>query len=150
MQPRNYQTGFLLAVGVTMALIGTGCGSGSSNKTPPVPAVTTPATAEQRPVGATGVPIDPDKKTVVVVVPPGEAGTREQQLVQLQVENKKTEARLSKLIDNYSKNVDSAKTKSKVSADMSKDLDAYKQQSLQLFKAQQANQAPEGGGKSGS
>lgn len=149
MQPRNYKTGLLLALGLTMAMAGTGCGSGSSDKVP-VPATTTPATAEQRQLGATGVPIDPDKKTVVVVVPPGEAKTSEQRLAQLQAESKKTEVRLSKLINNYSNNVDNAKSKAKLSADMSKDLDTYKHQSLQLFKAQQAKQVQEGTADSGT
>ena len=149
MQRRNYKRGLLLVLGATMVAAGSGCGSGSSNKAP-VPATTAPPATEQPQMGATGVPIDPAKKTVVVVVPPGgEAKTREQQLVQLQAENKKTEERLSKLIASYSDNVDNAKSKAKLSADMSKDLEAYKHQSLQLFKAQQA-QAQEGETKSGS
>ncbi len=100
-------------------------------------------TAEERQVGATGIPIDPTQKTVVVVTPPGAARTPQEQMTELQAQNARTEAQIAARMQTYSGNLGSAETKDRVAGQMSDDLEAYKQQSLEIYRLQQQTpQAP--------
>jgi hypothetical protein len=98
-----------------------------------------PAIAADAPqVGATGIPIDPDKKKVVVITPSGAERTREQAMAELQAQNAKTGAEIAARMQTYSENLDSNEAKARLAAEMADDLDAYKKQSLEMYKLQQA------------
>ena len=103
------------------------------------------AAAEQRSLGVTGVPIDPSKKTVHVEKAPGKAKKSRQSTAQLRSQQTKTQARLAKHIENYSGNIHNAQGKEKLTAEMAGDLDAYKRQSLELYKMQRRGGSTTGG-----
>ena len=126
----------LLSLLLAAFLASAGCGNGSVGKQP---AIVQPASsAEQRPLGVTGVPIDPAKKTVLVVNAPSQAVSPQQSMSQLQSEQQKTEAKLAKLMKSYSGNINNAKTKDKLTKEMSGQLEDYKRQSLELYRLQRA------------
>jgi len=123
---------------VLFAVIATasGCGRASSNKQP-IPAQSAQQ-ADPRPVGVTGIPIDPAKKEVVVVNAPTQAASPQQMVAQMHQQHEKTEAQLNKLMKDYAGNIHNAKTKDKLAQEMSGQLEVYKRQSLELYKVQRA------------
>lgn len=94
------------------------------------------AASEQRPLGATGVPIDPAKKTVHVGNALGKTQKPKQTTAQLRAQQAKTHSRLAKHIESYSGNIDNVRGKEKVTTEMAGDLETYKRQSLELYKRQ--------------
>ncbi|MHB8744263.1 MAG: hypothetical protein ACYC9L_14215 [Sulfuricaulis sp.] len=111
------------------------CDSRSTSKTTAQHSQSTTATAPH-PVGATGVPIDPSKKTVHMINAPVRAPVAGHDIVQLQAQHATTNVQLTKLIKNYSENIGNAKKKETLTKEMAKDLETYKHQSLELYKKQ--------------
>ena len=123
-----------LGLGLVMGLAG--CGPGATDQQGAADAL--PAIAgEEHQVGATGIPIDPSQKKVVVVTPPGSARTPQQQMSELQAQNARTEARIATGMKTYSGNLGNAEARDRVASGMNDDLEAYKKQSLELYKLQQ-------------
>ena len=118
------------AVMMCMTLMLAAAASGADSSLPST------AAPEQRPLGASGVPIDPAKKTVHVVNASGKSQKPKQTAAQLRAQQAKTHARLAKHIENYSGNINNAEGKEKLTTEMAGDLEAYKRQSLELYKMQ--------------
>jgi hypothetical protein len=121
---------------ITSVVFVSGCGRGPATAHQPV-AIELAKSAEQRPVGATGVPIDASKKTVVVSAAPP-TGTPQQMKMQLQAQQQKTEAQLAKLMNSYSGNINNSRAKEKLTLEMSGQMEAYKRQALSLYRMQRA------------
>lgn len=129
----------LRATAVLFATLGlAGCGA----KPPAQSTVNAPqANPEGLEMGVTGIPIDPRKKTVVILTAPAAARTPAEQMSQLQVQNARTQAQIASRMQAYSRSLGSSGSRQRQAAAMAGDLEAYKQQSLQMYKLQQ--QLPE-------
>lgn len=122
-----------IALALILALMG--CGGGSTDQEA---ATSPPAVSVEEPqVGVTGIPIDPSQKTVVVVTPPGAARSPQQQMSELQAQNTRTEAQIAARMQTYSGNLGNAEVRNRVASQMDDDLEAYKKQSLEMYKLQQ-------------
>lgn len=115
-----------------------GCGA----KPPAQSTVSAPqANPEGFEMGVTGIPIDPRKKTVVILTAPGAARTPAEQMSKLQAQNVRTQAQIASRMKAYSRSLGSPESRQRQAAAMAGDLEAYKQQSLQMYKLRQ--QLPE-------
>lgn len=90
--------------------------------------------------GATGIPIDPSKKDVVIVTPSGAARTPQESMQELQVQNAKTGAAIDAHMRTYSENLHDPDTKARVAKEMADDLETYKRQSLEMYRLQKQNE----------
>jgi hypothetical protein len=122
-------------VSSVLALIICGCHAQSSSNVVHA-AVKQNNESDLRAVGATGVPIDPSRKTVLVVVPPGEILEPDKHVARLEQQHEKTQADLTKLMKSYARNLSNSQSKQKLGAQMADDLEAYKRQSLELYQVQ--------------
>lgn len=114
----------------------TGCSPGCTDQRDA--AKTLPAvTDEEQQVGVTGIPIDPSRKTVVVVTPPGAARDAQEQMSELKAQNARTEARLASQMNAYAGHLADGGARDRIAGQMHEDLEAYKKQSLELYKLQQ-------------
>lgn len=114
----------------------TGCSPGCTDQRDV--AKTLPAvTDEQQQVGVTGIPIDSDRKTVVVVTPPGAARNPQDQMSELKAQNARSEARITSQMETYAGQLADTGAKGRIASQMNEDLEAYKKQSLEMYKLQQ-------------
>jgi hypothetical protein len=81
--------------------------------------------------------IDPQKKTVVVLVPPSAPLLVERQQAKLMAERDKVETQIHGLMDDYNDSMRNPASKAKYQEQIAQQLETYKRQSLELFKLQQ-------------
>ena len=125
-----------LALGIALLLMG-GCDSGShSHAKVKVNIPQEKAAADTRPLGANGLAIDPTKKKVIVVNAPSYGHGVDKKIAGLKAQHAKTGEKLTKMIGKYSRNIGNSASSAKIAAEMDKDLEVYKRQSLELYKTQ--------------
>ena len=84
--------------------------------------------------------IDPQKKTVTVLVPPSAPQLVERQEAQLAAERTNVEEHIHDLMDGYSANLRNPASKAKYREEIAQQLETYKRQTLQLYKLQRQNE----------
>ncbi len=80
--------------------------------------------------------IDPGKKTVVVLAAPSAPQLASREEAKIVSDREKVEGRIHSLMNSYAENLGSER-KDKYGEQITQELDAYKRQSLQIFKLQQ-------------
>jgi len=129
----------LLAMSVctSVLVLTSGCGGGGGSSSAAKNANVPPkVTQDAPPIGASGEPIDPTKKTIVVEGEIAEAAPVEQNLADLQQASAATTQQIRSQIDSYAADIHSGGSTANMSEALSADLDDYKSQALQTFKAQ--------------
>jgi hypothetical protein len=81
---------------------------------------------------------DASRHTVLVVAPPSAPLLVQKQQAKLEADREVTETQIHGLMDHYSDNMRNPAEKAKYQEQISQQLDAYKRQTLQLYKLQQA------------
>ena len=98
-----------------------------------------PAVADPVLVGATGVPIDPTAKTVLVVNAPAVvSASAVSHVAGLQAQQRETQSRLTTFMDDYSRSLDDPAARQRLTERSAADLEIYKRQALELYNAQRA------------
>ncbi len=88
-------------------------------------------------VGATGLPIDPAAKTVIVVSAPGVvSASAAKRVADLEAQQRSTQTRLDHFVSEYQESLDDPAARERLVEGRAADFETYKAQSLELYKAQ--------------
>jgi hypothetical protein len=94
--------------------------------------------AAKRPApGEVGAP-EPSKNTVIVLAPPSAPQLAAKQRATIETERAKTEAQIHGLMDRYANSMRQPAEKARYQQQIEQELSAYKRQTLELYKLQQA------------
>jgi len=133
----NIRISVAMSVCASALLLMGGCGGGGATSSATKNANVLPkVTQDAPPIGASGEPIDPTKKTIVVEGEVPEAAPVDQNLADLQQASAATAQQIRGQIDSYAADIHSGGSTANMSEALSADLDDYKSQALQTFKAQ--------------
>lgn len=94
--------------------------------------------SRSRAIGVGPAVPDTPRHTVLVVAPPSAPQLAEKQQAKIEADREVTETQIHGLMDRYSENLRNPAEKAKYQEQISRQLDTYKRQTLQLYKMQQA------------
>lgn len=130
---------------LAVALAVSSCDSGSSDPSAdgaaaqPASEETAAVSASEPAVGATGVPIDPAAKTVLIVNAPAVVSLSAQNRVAgLGAQQAETQRKIGRFMEGYARSLDDPAAKDRLVEQNAADLEVYKRQSLELYNAQRA------------
>lgn len=119
-------------------LIGLGGCSERPQQKADVKVETAAAPKAQMPSGRAEAPlIDPEKKSVTVLMPPSAPQRIEQQQARLAADHERSEAAIHELMSRYAENPSGSATKARYEKQLEQELDAYKRRVLEMHKLQQ-------------